>query len=486
MNQAKNLQDFVSHCDFVFEILEEIAKRVFERISTDLVPGVTLLSALTDVENEGVIHANLSKSFGSSLAKRIEFCNSLIAKEPSLVSSFLPKERDNFKDGQTNEGRKTFSSEIIEIEDGEAILILDFPEKKINQVSSLPRNFCNQNVAQSILESTIIEVFEHFKEMQAKFELGLSYSFFGEEILKRAGVAFLETIVNVVNNEPKWFDLYNKFCEISNLKYESKSSVGNILLYDVDHSMLDFSITFKEKIIIDQSLRKIRKLLEISSPEAMLVLDGKFVYGFGKLKQGNDVKPINAFEVNFYGHQLWDLKFQGNLLMRVKNGIPTIQSIKIEPDEFCLQMAKVFGEEIQAKPYDFYDLVRALSKEKGGAVLVISSDAKGESIRLGGQGFEIKPPFRLNAQNISTISKIDGAVLIDTSLNCWAFGVILDGIAIDRQMSTEQDSSRGARYNSSKRYVETISDRIKTLVVVISEDGMIDLISKEVAIEPSQ
>ena len=59
--------------------------------------------------------------------------------------------------------------------------------------------------------------------------------------------------------------------------------------------------------------------------------------------------------------------------------------------------------------------------------------------------------------------------MIDINCICYSFGVILDGIAcIDKG-----DNSRGARYNSAIKYLESNPDSI---IIIISEDGMIDVI----------
>jgi len=68
------------------------------------------------------------------------------------------------------------------------------------------------------------------------------------------------------------------------------------------------------------------------------------------------------------------------------------------------------------------------------------------------------------------ITAIDGAVLIDPGNRCHAIGAILDGLA-----SEAGDPSRGARYNSALRYVA--ASLHACLAIVVSEDGMIDVVS---------
>lgn len=105
-------------------------------------------------------------------------------------------------------------------------------------------------------------------------------------------------------------------------------------------------------------------------------------------------------------------------------------------------------------------------------MLVISSAAAEEAARLAGQSTAIEP-LHLTVNEIQKLTSIDGAVLIEPTGRCHAIGVILDGMATGKGKA-----SRGSRYNSAIRYVETAQKELKheCLAVVISEDGMIDLI----------
>ena len=114
-----------------------------------------------------------------------------------------------------------------------------------------------------------------------------------------------------------------------------------------------------------------------------------------------------------------------------------------------------------------WSLVEASIQQKKGALIVITNDAEEEAARLGGQSTRIKP-VKVTAPDMELRTSIDGAVLLGQEGVCHAVGVILDGIA-----TGVGDSSRGARYNSALRYVE---GRTHCMAVVVSEDGMIDLV----------
>ncbi len=97
---------------------------------------------------------------------------------------------------------------------------------------------------------------------------------------------------------------------------------------------------------------------------------------------------------------------------------------------------------------------------------MIHPNAAQESERLENQSTVIEP-FKLTVEDVGALTAVDGAVLVDPMGTCYAFGVILDGMA-----TVNGDRSRGARFNSSVRYVES-QLRIGTpcVSIIVSEDG---------------
>ena len=114
-----------------------------------------------------------------------------------------------------------------------------------------------------------------------------------------------------------------------------------------------------------------------------------------------------------------------------------------------------------------WKIVDIATLQKHGALLIISSEAENESLRLQSQSTRIEP-IMLNDSLIINVTSIDGATLLDSKGICYSIGVILDGKATNKGKS-----ERGARYNSAVRYVE--NNKKKCVAVIISEDGMIDL-----------
>ena len=122
-------------------------------------------------------------------------------------------------------------------------------------------------------------------------------------------------------------------------------------------------------------------------------------------------------------------------------------------------------------------IVEKLCNQKHGTMLVVSSIAREEAIRLGSlkRAIEIKDfdLSDLSANEVIALSSIDGCIISDSNGTCTAFGAILDG---DASIST--DIARGARYNSALTYIQKMKEvGVKALAVIISEDGSIDAVS---------
>lgn len=118
----------------------------------------------------------------------------------------------------------------------------------------------------------------------------------------------------------------------------------------------------------------------------------------------------------------------------------------------------------------------------------VAQKVRDEANRLCKVATGIDPVVDVNADVAATMSSIDGAMLMDVDCKCYAIGVILDGIAGNYY----GDKSRGSRFNSSERYAENKKDDTSVanasgtkeddsdadsnlMVVVVSEDGMVDI-----------
>jgi len=167
----------------------------------------------------------------------------------------------------------------------------------------------------------------------------------------------------------------------------------------------------------------------------------------------------------------------------VKQGV-----LVLPPIQLCSEVEAYIRKKNLLKSDFEYDtishLVEATSKCEHGALLVFTSryTARKESLRLAhrnSRGMQTKEPIPFSDRNklkkeFYQLTSIDGALILDFDGNCYAYGVILDGVARGKG-----NSGRGARYNSAVTYIKNKSSsklRRKMFAVVCSEDGMVDVI----------
>ena len=76
-------------------------------------------------------------------------------------------------------------------------------------------------------------------------------------------------------------------------------------------------------------------------------------------------------------------------------------------------------------------------------------------------------------QLLVNISNIDGAIIFDLEGHLRAYGLILDGLAVQTG-----NRARGSRFNSAKTFIDYYGSRkltgIQYFAFVLSEDGDID------------
>ncbi|HEY5170834.1 MAG TPA: hypothetical protein VIK54_03810, partial [Acidimicrobiia bacterium] len=146
-------------------------------------------------------------------------------------------------------------------------------------------------------------------------------------------------------------------------------------------------------------------------------------------------------------------------------GAPTLPRPLIDRAAFADAVDRIVGG---GDLDGLWRIVEAAAASGHGATVVVSADAPGESARLAGQSTPIGPT-ELTAPDVARLGRIDGALLVDRNAICHAVGVILDGDA--RGFG---GPSRGSRFNSSVRY--QMAAPARAVVVVISDDGTIDLV----------
>ena len=257
-------------------------------------------------------------------------------------------------------------------------------------------------------------------------------------------------------------NLFHAVNSFTSLSYErANNTKGRLIVSDADKAAEQAHIRFQKPISIGNA-RNMRKLLELSDDSTIILSDDRQVYGLGTY----DAIPDNI-EIRVRGHADWEALFNGIALIRVRNGHAKLPPKPPITRERLADLAERIVGSIELNR--IWSVIDKAQISGHGMTLVISHDPSGETSRLGDQAVPTVPHC-LNPADIVRLGQVDGAVILGPDGLCYAFGVILDGEA-ERGRG---DPARGSRFNSAVRYQRTKAPN--SLIVVISDDGMVDLI----------
>jgi DisA bacterial checkpoint controller nucleotide-binding len=266
--------------------------------------------------------------------------------------------------------------------------------------------------------------------------------------------------------DPVGGDVFEAMDRITTQHYEGGAAAGRLIIARRDHPATRLDIQFRRPTRLSRS-RAVRKLLETSSRQQALISSGSEVYGIGAAA-AYDAEGQDLYEVNVLAHATWEFSHAGVPLMRVAYSRAALPSPVIGPERFTDLAQRVFAAEAGLDVEALWQQIQAASRAEHGTMVVVTAAARAEAERLHSQATPIEPVI-LADDVVRHVSRIDGALLLDPSGTCHAVGVILDGVA-----AGAGDPARGARYNSAVRYLEQAA--AATLIVVVSEDGGIDLL----------
>ena len=288
------------------------------------------------------------------------------------------------------------------------------------------------------------------------------------EIIRRAAALFMRTPgVAIEGNDPgeRFIEIFNI---ISSLMYEGVKGVGRFLLVNPKDNTVDFLVRFTKPVPFRQ-YRWSRKILELASSGNSLIANCTEILGLGHIAANIDPwKSQNVFQIDFLDHYHWRLSCGDEVMLVSKYDIPSLPQKIFNNDWHLDTYQRLFPKSCQKDINRFAELLETAASQRHGSMLVVAEDAASEADRLQGEGTRIEP-VELTPDLYQQVSSIDGAVIIDPHGLCHAIGVILDG-----QSGPKCTPSRGARYNSAIRYVD--SSEKSRLAVVISDDQTIDII----------
>lgn len=213
----------------------------------------------------------------------------------------------------------------------------------------------------------------------------------------------------------------------------------------------------------------VRKLLSTASiGQNALAADGERVLGVvGQC-------PAPALEVGFYGERgaemhVIDTNAQRHPLCTLRLG--SVSGAPIRPNRRVIESvaSRLLGDAGHQQPVAHASWLAEIIAEAaayGSGCTLVVEDTPSRLIEVGHR-LEAPLPIRDNRQLAAALSTVDGALLIDWQGHVHAFGVLLDGLALEQA----EDRSRGARYNSALRYTAM---NPKAVVFIVSEDGPID------------
>ncbi|MCU4996577.1 diadenylate cyclase [Bacillus cereus] len=299
---------------------------------------------------------------------------------------------------------------------------------------------------------------------------------------------------------------------ISNSPYEGGSLEAKLLLISKQNisEHINLVIDFKEMIRYKE-IKKIRKIMEMCSDVIFAVGDNEGIYGLGHFKDYGEAFKHKLEDkiifIHFNGKLHYDVKevsfikkkttsfteeqenvnwnYKESLIYKIRDNRIMLSDREFPKGKLRYFLNRIFPDIPESNIDKLINIVQIASYQKHGTMLVVGTKdlAKEEIDRL----CKFQQAVKIEKINLvgmdegkrnivlNQISSIDGAIYLDSDGNVHGIGVILDGPANELG-----DSSRGARYNSAIKYNKS-QDKINnnTLIIVVSEDGYIDIVVKE-------
>lgn len=287
-------------------------------------------------------------------------------------------------------------------------------------------------------------------------------------ILRSAADEFVNGVVARTGHEFP-HGLRDALDAVSAQTYEGRRSLGSIAVARRGHPAVTVEIALDQEVSVSAP-SSFRKVLEMSGTDLRLLTDGRDIYGLGRVAEAYDPETEVCFVVNIVGNGAWELWHVDEPLLRVDHGQPSLPMELMDPDSFADTVRRVFGSSSGADAERLWDMAQVCARQQHGTILVVHPDAAAEGNRLLPQAYTIAPTY-LGEGALDALTNVDGAILVAPDGQCHAVGVILDGAA-----TGTGDGSRGARYNSAIRYLA--GDGKGSMVIIVSEDGRIDLLPK--------
>lgn len=290
------------------------------------------------------------------------------------------------------------------------------------------------------------------------------------EVIRVGAQDFLHTPGLSIERRYLHTSLFDSLNLVASLMYEGAKGVGNLMLVNPENECVEFLARFSEPVPFREP-RWVRKVLQMATTGVGIIADSRHIYGLGKLKGSHDAYAAqDAFTAAFIDHYHWELRCGDQVLLRSHYGVPKLPQEPFDKVAFLANYARLFPGTVREDGLHLWNLMLVQIRQEHGSMIVVAEDAISEAHRLGRQGTRIEPT-RLTESLLQSFSGIDGTILLAPDGICHAVGIILDGKATD-----QCTPSRGSRYNSGIRYVQT--GRARRLAIVVSDDRTVDVIPR--------
>lgn len=252
----------------------------------------------------------------------------------------------------------------------------------------------------------------------------------------------------------------------------------------------DFLYRLKDTVFDFRNNRFLRKLLQMTQNDLYLVLesdkDNKKFHVRGicndealhrKMRTEEGV-AIPYLVIKIVKHMMWEIFLDDSYIVTARNGHYRINR-PLQKEYLADKLENYFGEQGDKYETLIENIIRSTGQNHGTMLVIMSpKDTKEEAMRLSNQnyGFAENPP-RILTKEINQLNAIDGCILIDTNGKVHGIGMILDGLSVE-----SGNPARGARYNSAMKYKYPAPESRpnatrRAMVVVVSEDGSVDIIT---------
>ncbi|MBN1210722.1 MAG: diadenylate cyclase [Myxococcaceae bacterium] len=262
--------------------------------------------------------------------------------------------------------------------------------------------------------------------------------------------------------------LFDDCDALATVTYERKGLHSRLVLCRPDDSRLKYRYRLAQPVELS-SRRAARKILETAKESDFCVTDAHLLYGLADIDWDQRKADPALYFVEFEGGAHWTFRRKDLDLMRVDAGRPTMPRAPLSVQQFIYDLRRRLPDIEPEVLKELFFHASLASRSGVGTIILISEGAIAEAKRLRSQSTPIVPS-KIDSSVLSRLARIDGAILFDSHGVCHAFGVILDGSAKEGL----GDPSRGSRFNSAVRYVE--SSEFNCMAVVISDDGIVNII----------